>query len=592
MRFILSLLLLWPIAVHGANGLLDDLVAYYNFNEASATDNFADSHSGVKTLTQSGSPAVVTGKLNGGRGFVTSDRGFRSDEAFDFPGDFSLCFWWKVNGIDSVMAFVSHDNTTAGNRGWGVNMSSVEVFSVYGSVNGTDVTIVAVGDITATVGVRYFFAVRRSGNTLSISVTPDSEGTMRAFTDGSLTGTMNAPAVPFVVGARCGSSTPTFANHANGEMDELALWSVALDTADFEAIYNSGGTPLGFPDYDATPTDTITATSPPARRIFQRDGSSYADIPVAGSYTGTITGIEARFNGGAWAVVDAAPAAGSFSGTLPRQVAGNGTLEFRAANDNLVTTSVLNVGIGDIFVCAGQSNMSGRGTESQSYSHGSLIASLFGNDYAWKNLADSYDSAAGQVDAVSSDSGLAAGSVAPLIATALLPALGVPIAFIPCAKGGTEISDHLPGADHQDRATLYGSMVYRALQVGGVKAVLWWQGETDAFNSIAEATYNSSLDTIANAVRTDLGVKLIPVKLQACGDRDVANVNAAIGDAWDDNVNIGRGPDFFGSVAVGGDNVHVSDTAQLQIAADLYSEAILRALYPPPYIRSTGFFAP
>lgn len=319
----------------------------------------------------------------------------------------------------------------------------------------------------------------------------------------------------------------------------------------------------------------ITITSPVDYKTIQRSGIT-ADISITGTYSGSPTAIEARFNGGSWATIVASPAGGTFTGTLSSQTQGQGVLEVRYTNDTATSDSVNFFGIGDVYLCAGQSNMSGRGTSNQSYSHASLRASLYGNDNTWKNLVDPYDSATNQVDTISSDtSPAAAGSWIPLLATGIMADRSVPVAFIPCAMGGTSSAEWQPGADHQNRATLYGSCVYRANQAGGVKAVLWWQGESDAAAAVSEATYNTNLDTIANAFNTDLGVSLVAVILQ--NSTGVSDVNEqAIRDATAtailDNANVLQGPDL--SDISSDDTFHLKTNGNLQTAADRWLTAL------------------
>lgn len=103
----------------------------------------------------------------------------------------------------------------------------------------------------------------------------------------------------------------------------------------------------------------------------------------------------------------------------------------------------------------------------------------FANDYQWKFLADPVDSSSGQIDTVSSDG--ASGSIFPLLASTIAADQDVPVAFIPTAKGGTSALAWQPGVDHFNTSTLYGQMANRISAAGGaVKAVLWFQGETDA----------------------------------------------------------------------------------------------------------------
>ena len=291
----------------------------------------------------------------------------------------------------------------------------------------------------------------------------------------------------------------------------------------------------------------ITITSPVTKRTFKSNGT-VGDIAISGTYTGSPTAIEASFNGGAYATIVATPAGGNYSGTLSNQAVGQGTLTVRFTNDIAENASVTVIGVGLRFAIAGQSNAAGYGNGANYYySASGIMPTLFGNDYNWKELLDPTDSATNQVDTVSSDLSCS-GSAWTVLSTYLLQVLGYPVEFIPCALTSTSMASWQPGADHQNRATLYGSMVYRSLQSGGVNAVLFWQGENDAIQETTEATYNAGMDTLADAIWTDLGCKLIPCTIfdmdNAPYIADNTAVNNAIRTAWSDNSHIVAGPDF------------------------------------------------
>ncbi len=114
--------------------------------------------------------------------------------------------------------------------------------------------------------------------------------------------------------------------------------------------------------------NSITITTPVAYQVFQRNANNHANITITGTYSGTLTAIEASWNGGSYTTIVASPAGGVFSGTLSNQTAGQGMLAVRFTNDTAASSSKSYVGIGDIFVIAGQSNASGRGGNNQSYS--------------------------------------------------------------------------------------------------------------------------------------------------------------------------------------------------------------------------------
>ena len=256
----------------------------------------------------------------------------------------------------------------------------------------------------------------------------------------------------------------------------------------------------------------INITNISSYQVFQRDILGNADIPIEGTYQGNPQSIEAKWNtSDIWTTLSIdTNGSNTFSGSLINQPEGQGILEVRFSNNPSVKDTVVNVGVGDIYVIAGQSNASGRGTTLNSYMHSELKATLFGNDDVWKELTDASDSDINQVDEVSAD-GIAKGSIWPLIATDIMEAEGVPVAFIPTARGGTRIIQWQPVADHSDPLTLYGSMHRRINAVGGkIKGILFFQGESDAQMDTTLSDYENLLNNYVNTVVSDFpGVSVI-----------------------------------------------------------------------------------
>lgn len=345
--------------------------------------------------------------------------------------------------------------------------------------------------------------------------------------------------------------------YTNNRMAAFGKWNRYLSQSERDILWNSG-TGLAYPFDTSTPA-TVDIISPVAYQVTQSSGSS-GTIPITAAVRHAAANVNASFAGGANQQI-AASQKGIFTANLTGQGNGQGTLQLstpkRSASQSLV-------GLGDIFIIAGQSNASGRVTNTKSYSHATLKSILYGNDYTWKEMADFTDSNSGQVDSVSSDSGTY-GSFWPLVATSYLAARSAPCAFVPCAKGGTTSTQWLPGANHQDRTTLYGSMVYRTLQTGA-KCILWWQGEQDAYNGVSAATYQSNLATIVAALATDLpGVKFMPCKLQlgnTYSDGNAAQIQTAIANIWAGGYsNVVTGPDFSAMRADGGDHFTTDNSA-------------------------------
>lgn len=287
---------------------------------------------------------------------------------------------------------------------------------------------------------------------------------------------------------RLGASSILFQTGA--DLDS-APTDVNLDITGF----NRTGSTWSISAYQQKAPTAIAVASPYTLKIFQRDANGKADIPITGTYTGTPTSIEASFNGGSYATIVASPSGGTYSGTLTNQNAGQGTLTVRFTNDTSINISVNNILIGDIFVVAGQSNAEGRGTNNQSYSNASLNAVVFRkNSSQWGNLTDPSGSGV-----------LAAGSAWPLLATQLLADLNVPVGFITTADGGTGLVNPTDWSKSAGGASYTACIAtINTASVNAVKAVLWYQGETDAGNGTARTTYSNALTTLASDFSTDI----------------------------------------------------------------------------------------
>jgi len=308
------------------------------------------------------------------------------------------------------------------------------------------------------------------------------------------------------------------------------------------------------------------------------------NLPLTFSMLGATSGIEARWNGGSWATVQA-DARGTYTVTLDG-VSGQATLEVRPVDyPSLIVTRTM-IGIGDVFLIAGQSNASGRGNNNQSWSHATLTAMMHANDYTWKTLADPTDSDTGGLDSVTTESGLTppAGTVWPIVATEIMAVTGCPVGFIPTAKGATSITEWVRPASqpYQRRSVLYGQSIARAYWAAGVRHaqdairyVLWWQGEGDTV-TMDEPTYRAALKTLADGYMTDIGAKLMATRLQLTTAGEIEVVNTAIVNAAGENANVLVGADL--SDIATDDDAHLKIDAKLQTAGERIAAVVLTAM--------------
>lgn len=292
--------------------------------------------------------------------------------------------------------------------------------------------------------------------------------------------------------------------------------------------------------------------------------------------------VEARWNGGAWVTIQE-NARGSYSVTLPN-ASGQHTLDVRPVDYPALQVTRQNIGIGDVFLIAGQSNASGRGDNNQVWTNATLVAMMYANDYKWKTLADPTDTNEGYKDAVTFETVTVGGSVWPIVATDIMATTGCPVAFIPTAKGATSITAWARPANqpYQARTTLFGQSISRVYHAAGARLttnscrmVIWWQGEGDTV-TMAGADYKAALKALADDYVANIGAKLMATRLQQTVAGNIENVNTAIVEAAGENPNVLVGADL--SDITTDDDAHLKIDAKVQLAGQRMAAAILTAM--------------
>ena len=301
--------------------------------------------------------------------------------------------------------------------------------------------------------------------------------------------------------------------------------------------------------------------------MFQRDnGGTSKSVTIGGTYSNMDwSRIEARVLRHStstvvvdWSTIDTTPGGGAFSGSLTVPQGGWYDIEVRALDGS---GSVLGAsrgtnrwGVGMIILVIGQSNMSGRGQPPHTIASSDLAVN-FSNAGVWEHLADPYDdeSPAGAVDndndtISASNSG---GSMIPSIANTLLQTFDFPIAFVPAAKGGSNLYVNAGDygwayrnpANHFDTSTLYGQSITKAQSVGGVELIIMHQGEADLSDGRTETQYQADFATLIGHYRQDLhaGIPIFICQLGTVG----AGTNAGATGIRAAQLKVDNGTDVF-----------------------------------------------
>lgn len=85
-----------------------------------------------------------------------------------------------------------------------------------------------------------------------------------------------------------------------------------------------------------------------------------------------------------------------------------------------------------------------------------------------------------------------------------------PVGLIPCADGGTYLSQWMPGELNYDHAVLQTKL---ALRTSRLRAILWHQGESDCLSEETVAAYRENFLKMITQLRKDLSAESVPVIL-------------------------------------------------------------------------------
>ena len=365
----------------------------------------------------------------------------------------------------------------------------------------------------------------------------------------------------------------------------------------------------------------INLDSPLDYQVVQRATRTEGKLAIAGSIlpetreTLPLNAVEARLTGESllgdlpdkWQPLPFDPRVASFRGELVVPAGGWYRLEVRALRQGqpVTTNTVDHVGMGEIFVIAGQSNSANYG-EKKNRTQTGLVAAFDGTK--WQLAADPEPGAGGKK-----------GSFMPLFGDAMVGRFHVPVGIVAMGIGSTSVREWLPaGVAFSRLPTLTHNVVtiavgqwessgknfenftarMKQLGANGFRAVLWHQGESDAKQSDPQCTlpgqfYRQYLERVISDSRREIGWNAPWFVAQASyhnpGDTNSPDIREAQKSVCDDGFAIlGADTDtLLGSMREkNGTGIHLS-AAGLKAHAQLWVVAVApwleHQLQTPPY---------
>jgi serine/threonine protein kinase len=235
----------------------------------------------------------------------------------------------------------------------------------------------------------------------------------------------------------------------------------------------------------------LNLQTPRDYQVFQRRTRAEGTVAVRGTAPAGCDAVEARLSGpslaGGWQALP--PQGRSFGAALAAKAGGWYKLEVRAFRDRKVVAegTIDHVGVGEVFVIAGQSNSTNCGEERLRTA--SRMVSSFDGD-GWQPADDPQPG-------TNDHSG--GGSPWAPFGDALAEKYKVPIGIASTGRGGSSVADWKADGD------LFRWLARRVSALGpqGFRAVLWHQGEADVGTAADE--YARALTDIIRASRQAAG---------------------------------------------------------------------------------------
>lgn len=160
---------------------------------------------------------------------------------------------------------------------------------------------------------------------------------------------------------------------------------------------------------------------------------------------------------------------------------------------------VRHIGVGDIYVIAGQSNMAGYGRD-VSNDPTCIGVHLYANDGNWKIAAHPLNDDFNSIYPENYEDCHTGTSPALSFARNLKNRIGVPVGLVQSSKGGSPIAHWHPKYE----PILYNALLRRIDVVGSVKGIIWYQGCSETMLSLSEQ-YFEDFKTMVECWRKDLG---------------------------------------------------------------------------------------
>lgn len=317
---------------------------------------------------------------------------------------------------------------------------------------------------------------------------------------------------------------------------------------------------------EKTYTNGVMITSAPMSwQVYQRDANNKAVVTIKGVTETDSTAVSVVIDNGTAENVAVTDKAFTYTKELE-----TGTHTITVKSGNNVVAVYENVAVGDVWVAAGQSNMTDMGAITDSYVPDTSdpindnMHIIYAEDVTWQRM--SHPAGEGRFF----KTGVRTSPVTSF-AREISASECVPVGIVQSSVGGTNIYQWISGVRDSDANSGY---LIKALEScfdkmpsHRVKGILWYQGCNDAISESYAYNYKNLEEKLFNEMRSFFGKDTPIITTQINDANQDSTSSLGYYDAWSFVKDVQRqNPDFF-------DNVYVIGTSDLELGDTIHNSA-------------------
>ncbi len=326
----------------------------------------------------------------------------------------------------------------------------------------------------------------------------------------------------------------------------------------------SGETVVASLDSDLKYVNGVAITAAPmSYQIYQRDENDEAEITIKGSVSDAAT-VSVDIDG---ISEDVTVSDNAFTYT---KTLSTGLYDIMVSSDKGEVAKYEKVGVGDVWVAAGQSNMTDMGAITDGFNADTQdpinnnMHIIYAEDCAWQQM--SHPAGEGRFF----KTGVRTSPVTSF-AREIAASENVPVGIVQSSVGGTNIYQWITGVRDSDANSGY---LFNALKAcfdkmpsTNVKGILWYQGCNDAINENYAYDYKNLQQKMFDALHGLFGENTPIITTQINDANQDSNYSQGYYDAWSYVKDVQRqNEDLY-------DNVYVVGTGELELGDTIHNNA-------------------